>query len=554
MTVETTAARQRYIGDGASSQFDFTFPYVDSADIRLTQKVAGVETILAEGSHYSITRVGAGGRVNLGTPFVLNGILSIVRDPSPTQGTDLQNNDTFYLETIENVLDRQAMILQRHADLLLRSIVLAETDLDGSGAFRARGNRLTGLAAGVNASDAATIAQLAAVAGGDLLITPEVIAAITASVIADASLAALFGPINSELGSLAGLIAGLDAQIEALSQIDGDETNIIALITSEQTARIDGDTALATKIARMGALSGDSLAFILDLDTVKVSPTESLSQRLSGIASTLGANQAAILNEATTRTNQDLALAASISTVQSQMGSNTATVQTIQSSVNGILGKYVVKIDNNGYVSGFGLVSEPNNGGVVSAFIVLADQFRIANPGNPSVSPFFVNGGVVYLKNVVIDTAAIGDATITNLKLVNGAVTTEKVQTGAISNMQDRRSSTYTGSFTGVGGDWYTVTDSYCDITTSGAKVQVLLDIPNWWNAIGPGVLMRLVRDGTPITGNFQPPSTGPNDNRALVLVDTPSAGAHRYSLQVYNANSAAAFGEVQFVLTELKK
>jgi hypothetical protein len=415
MTVETLASRQRYLGDGASSQFDFTFPYADNADIRLIQKVGGVETALIEGAQYSLTRVGAGGRINLGGALVNNGVLAVLRDPAPIQGVDLTSNDRYFLETIEAQFDRQAMVLQRHRDLLTRSIVLAETDVDGSGAYQARGNRIGGLAAGVNASDAVTVAQLAAVAGGDLLVTPGTIAAVTALVITDPSLLALFGPINSQIGSLVDDIADLDAALAALSQIAGDPNNIITLITTETTNRIAGDTALAQTVAKLGALSGDSLAFILNLNTAKVSSTESLAQRLDGIASRFNSNEAAILSEQTARANGDGALAASISTVQSTLGANTATVQTLQSSVNGVLAKYAVKIDNNGYITGFGLLSGPNNGSIVSAFVVLADQFRVVTPGATPQSPFEIIGGIVYAKNLVVRNAQIENLTITKL-------------------------------------------------------------------------------------------------------------------------------------------
>lgn len=79
--------------------------------------------------------------------------------------------------------------------------------------------------------------------------------------------------------------------------------------------------------------------------------------------------------------------------------------------------QYTVKLDNNGYVSGFGM----SNDGDTSAFIIRADQFAIVDPGNPDATsdvggriepnqefvPFAVDNGKVYMRNAfVIDLSA----------------------------------------------------------------------------------------------------------------------------------------------------
>lgn len=514
MTVETLASRARFLGDGVTPQFDLALPYIDDADIRLVMKVGSSESVLALGANYSLTRIGSGGRVNLGAPLAVGAVLAAVRDPAPIQSITLQSNDKYFLEAIERAFDRQAMILQRHADLHTRSMVLAETDLDGAGAFQARGNRLTGLAPGVNASDAATVAQLVSAVGGDFIISPETIGEIVTSVIGDSGFLAMFTPINSELGSLADLIANLTLTVNAdlntlggrvttvegsisiieslaeqyesiqdlidqLNALNEDPEGLTTLIQAEQTARIDGDTAIAQTIAKLGALSGDSLSFILDLSTVKVGPSETLAQRLTAIAAADTTNQAAITSEASTRAAADTALAttisklgalsgdnsafilnlsttrvaagetlaqrldgissrfnsneaailaeqvaradadsalsASITTTQSAANGAVATVQAIQSTVNGVNARFSVKVDNNGYISGIGLISQPNNGAITSAFVVLADQFRVVHPGASAVAPFEVIGGVVYMRNIVVRNAQIENLAIGKL-------------------------------------------------------------------------------------------------------------------------------------------
>jgi hypothetical protein len=97
-------------------------------------------------------------------------------------------------------------------------------------------------------------------------------------------------------------------------------------------------------------------------------------------------------------------------------------------------GKYSVKIDNNGYVTGFGLLSEPNNGVPTSHFYVRADRFAIGNPNSPAVEaatkadpniPFMVIttnqiiGGFPVSPGIYVKAAFIHDGAITNAKIGN---------------------------------------------------------------------------------------------------------------------------------------
>ena len=98
------------------------------------------------------------------------------------------------------------------------------------------------------------------------------------------------------------------------------------------------------------------------------------------------------------------------------------------STINGIQGRYTVKIDNNGYITGFGLISDYNNGTPTSSFIVLADRFSVVTPGQTPRVPFVVDS--VY--GVVIDTALIADATIYGAHIANAAIDTAQIADAAI--------------------------------------------------------------------------------------------------------------------------
>jgi hypothetical protein len=112
----------------------------------------------------------------------------------------------------------------------------------------------------------------------------------------------------------------------AIDALTGGGAGIITLITNEQDARINGDTALVTSLNLIGARSGDNLSWIMNTGTVRISPTETLATRLSSVASNLGANAAAIGVETTARTTADSALASTISSLTATVTSNNTTL------------------------------------------------------------------------------------------------------------------------------------------------------------------------------------------------------------------------------------
>ena len=125
--------------------------------------------------------------------------------------------------------------------------------------------------------------------------------------------------------------------------------------------------------------------------------------------------------------------------------------------------QYTVKIDVNGYVSGFGLASTPVNGTPYSTFIVRADSFSIAAPGTGTYVPFIVQtsgttvNGVyrppgtyindAFIANGVIGNAQIGLAAIDDANISN--VTANKITAGSLTAGNYIQSATYISGSTG---------------------------------------------------------------------------------------------------------
>lgn len=141
----------------------------------------------------------------------------------------------------------------------------------------------------------------------------------------------------------------------------------------------------------------------------------------------------------------------------SRISSSSEAVIQQASQISGLKAQYTVKIDSNGYVTGYGLASEPVNGAPYSTFAVRADRFYIASPSGPGVAatmPFIVqttpttagDGSVipagVYLRDAfiangtikraqiglgAIDEARIADAAITRAKIADASIDSAKI-------------------------------------------------------------------------------------------------------------------------------
>lgn len=91
--------------------------------------------------------------------------------------------------------------------------------------------------------------------------------------------------------------------------------------------------------------------------------------------------------------------------------------------------KYGIKLDVNGYVTGWAM----NNNGSTGDMIVLADRFAVGAPGGGNIIPFVVNttpqtiNGVDVPAGTYMDAAYVKNGTITNAKIANLAVDDAKI-------------------------------------------------------------------------------------------------------------------------------
>ena len=108
-----------------------------------------------------------------------------------------------------------------------------------------------------------------------------------------------------------------------------------------------------------------------------------------------GASVAWVQQYAYSKTQANEAVANYTQTLFSRVGDAESAIQVQAETTNGLKNQYTVKIDNNGFVTGYGLASSYNNGVPTSAFTILADAFRVVMPGHAAINMFSVDGNGV---------------------------------------------------------------------------------------------------------------------------------------------------------------
>ena len=185
---------------------------------------------------------------------------------------------------------------------------------------------------------------------------------------------------------------------------DGDIAASLAAIQTEETARINADSALSSRIDTVEATANGNSSAIQTEQTTRANADSALASDISTLQTRVGDAESAIQTEQTTRANADSALASDITTLQTEVDGNTSSIQTQATTLNGLKAQYTVKIDINGRVVGYGLASD-GTGDVTngSSFIINADNFTVIDPDTGEVSigwdgaqsAFLVNGDLI---------------------------------------------------------------------------------------------------------------------------------------------------------------
>ena len=362
----------------------------------------------------------------------------------------------------------------------------------------------------------------------------------TARANADSAIASNLSALTTDVeGNTAAIIAEETARSTAdsamassISVLTSTVNSNTSLILTEQTTRASGDSALASQITTLNAQVGSNQAAIANEATVRASVDSALSTNINALGARMDDAEASIISEHTAWVAGDQANAVSIDQVDTTVKGHTATILEHAESIDGIFGRYGVKIDVDGNVAGFELL---NGLGLESQFAVYADRFYVANPSAPASlqAPFTVVNG-----QVLIQQALIGEAWIDTLHVTGMAITehaTASNQDGVL--ITNPNGTVYKTITTGlniaaaIDGGPYPVTV----IATAEVKANYCDGVQ--WKLVGPtivpGVENVIAQGELDVPENnecFDPDGWGVDfdiKNIVAQTVDTPPAGGY---------------------------
>ncbi|MFW2033796.1 host specificity protein J, partial [Acinetobacter sp. ULE_I037] len=234
---------------------------------------------------------------------------------------------------------------------------------------------------------------------------------------------------NGKITAQTAKIDGVYAQINP--PLIGSESDLIgnsgsyAGVWSEQSARIEGDLAQSIRTDQvLATISGNDALY---------------QQQIKATADAVSANVSAT------------------TTLQTKVGENTASIQTQQSSINGINLQYTLKLQSGNLISGIGMMNDgktsdiifnsssvafgSDNSGVVTYPVVFRNT-AFTDPVNGTVFPVgaYIKSGFFdyqsvktsHIEDLAVKTAKIEDLAVTAGKIKDLAVGTLKIQDEAV--------------------------------------------------------------------------------------------------------------------------
>ncbi|KIY18179.1 MULTISPECIES: phage tail tip fiber protein [Pseudomonas syringae group genomosp. 2] len=193
----------------------------------------------------------------------------------------------------------------------------------------------------------------------------------------------------------------------------------IASIVTESKVRAAENEATARTVTQLTATVNTSTAQVSDLREVVTTNQAATSTAITQLTTKVSDNSAAIQSEATARSTADGAISTKLDQVQATANGATAQAQTASTAVSGLNGKVsaLTTIKTSTTVGGrtvmSGLAIGVEGQQQESQILAFAQRFAILDESSGTlIVPFVVQGG-----KVIIESAVIGDGSITNAKI-----------------------------------------------------------------------------------------------------------------------------------------
>lgn len=291
---------------------------------------------------------------------------------------------------------------------------LSNTVTQQGNTLTSQGQSITSLSNRVTSTESVNTAQAGAISSLDTRVTSTE------------------GTLSSQASRIDGISAQINPPLAGDMGWNAGATSVLAGVWSEQSARASEDMALGQRIDTVVAQVGQNAAAITAEQTARATADSALASQVETLSAKVNNDIAAALqSEATARADADGALSSRIDTAQAKADSASASVQTVsqaQATTDGKLAamwsvKLGLTADGKYYGAGMGIGVENTPQGMQSQVLFQADRFAVINVANGQITtPFVIHGGQVY-----INSAVIGDASITMAKIADSLQSTNYV-------------------------------------------------------------------------------------------------------------------------------
>ena len=207
-------------------------------------------------------------------------------------------------------------------------------------------------------------------------------------------------PINNSINYYRAVITVSSAKVIDLGNLTGDDAHAVYV----DNVKVHSASSYSTNPCSFEVTAGEHIIDIIVNNgggAAGFSSTKTLSSQVDSMYAVkliykdteLNASAISSTDSKVTTVDGKLTVTSkSVSDLTTTVGQNTANISTVASSVDGIKSEYSVKLNVNGKVSGFGLISGPKS----SDFSILSDTFKVSN-GTTDVAPFSViNNEVIF--------------------------------------------------------------------------------------------------------------------------------------------------------------
>jgi hypothetical protein len=191
------------------------------------------------------------------------------------------------------------------------------------------------------------------------------------------------------------------------ADIDSSEAAQTNTITTNYKSYADGVGAAATSNSNSYIQT-----YAYGKSTIDSTLASLATQLRSEFTDNNGVSVAYLSNYAFSKAETNSAISSATQTLSTTVGQHTTSIQSQATSIDGLSGQLVWKIDNNGHVTGFGLASTPINGVPYSTMIFNVDVLAVALPGGTG-KPIFTVGQVNGQSQAVFRTELFVDGAIT---------------------------------------------------------------------------------------------------------------------------------------------